>query len=119
MEQGKDAATATRSSKNQVQFGSAAGAMAGEAQDEPQIIVMKNDYEAEIWRGGKRKRRVRQVQETRRTHPKIERKLRAALSITALASTTRAGLAKTLAQAVLTASGRQRETHRQIAHSKK
>ena len=65
-------------------------------------VVIKNDYEAE-YKKVQEKARTPQYQETRRTHPKIERKLGEIVRHHRARRTSFRGLAKVLTQAVLTA----------------
>lgn len=65
-------------------------------------VVIKNDYEAE-YKKVQEKARTPQYQQTRRTHPKIERKLGEVVRHHQARRTSFRGLAKVLTQAVLTA----------------
>jgi transposase len=65
-------------------------------------VVVKNDYEAE-YKQVQEKARTPQYQETRRTHPKIERKLGEVVRHHRARRTSFRGLAKVLTQAVMTA----------------
>lgn len=65
-------------------------------------VVIKNDYEAE-YRKADAKARTPEYQETRRTHPKIERKLNEMVRHHNARRANFRGLAKVLTQAVLTA----------------
>jgi transposase len=65
-------------------------------------VVIKNDYEAE-YKKVHEKARTPQYQQTRRTHPKIERKLGEVVRHHRARRTSFRGLAKVLTQAVLTA----------------
>lgn len=65
-------------------------------------VVVKNDYEAE-YKKVQEKARTPEYQETRRTHPKIERKLSEVVRHHRARRTSFRGLAKVLTQAVLTA----------------
>jgi transposase len=65
-------------------------------------VVIKNDYEAE-YKQVEAKAQTREYQETRRTHPKIERKLGEVARHHGARRASYRGLAKVLTQAVLTA----------------
>jgi transposase len=65
-------------------------------------VVIKNDYEAE-YKKVQEKARTSQYQQTRRTHPKIERKLGEVVRHHRARRTSFRGLAKVLTQALLTA----------------
>jgi transposase len=65
-------------------------------------VVIKNDYEPE-YRKVQEKARTPQYQQTRRTHPKIERKLGEVVRHHRARRTSFRGLAKVLTQALLTA----------------